>query len=116
MNKIVKIYAGVVTIIAIVFYLFHVYNTNKIDGLEEKITELSTGLDAYKSKLEKEHNDKVDLDKRYKKLEEAANRESIDWNTDISNDPVNIELRNQAKNHRNGKRADTLYRQYKDAA
>lgn len=116
MNKIIKIYAGIVTIIAIVFYLFHVYNTNKIDCLEGEITELSTRLDAYKSKLEKEHNDKVDLDKRYKKLEEAATKESIDWNTVVSNDPVIIELRNQAKNHRNGKRADTVYRQYKNAA
>lgn len=104
MNKIVKIYALIATIIAIVFYLLYVYNTNKIDGLEEKITELSTSLNSYKTKLEKEHDDKVELDRRNKELEKKAKiATNFNWYTDIFYDPVVVELREQSKKHRNRK-------------
>lgn len=104
MNKILKLYATGVTIIALVFYFFFVYNKGQIEKLKYDNQELSTRLETYKNKLEKEHNDKVELNKRNKNLEEKAkNSPDFNWYANIFDDPVVVELRKQAKNHRSRK-------------
>lgn len=58
-----------------------------------KVTRLESEKNAFETQLEKEHNDKVELDKQYKKLEaKAKSDKSFNWYADISSSPVVIEL------------------------
>lgn len=76
----------------ILFVMYHFVKESNNQLLTEN-KELSDGLKTYKRQLEKEHNDKMELDKQYKKLEaKAKSDKDFNWYADISNSPVVIEL------------------------
>ena len=86
----------IIILIALVgyYYIINAINGAKLNKISQKIAQTEYNLEKYKAQLEKEHNDKVELDKQYKKLEAKAKSDK-DFNlyADISSSPVVIELR-----------------------
>ena len=91
-----KIYQGIIILFLVaILALICLYNyaDRKATKLETENKEISASLKGYKSQLEKEHNDKLELDKQYKKLQEKAKMDkNFDWYADISGSPVVLEL------------------------
>lgn len=76
------------------YYISCAIKDSKLEKQSEKIAQTEYNLEKYKAQLEKEHNDKVELDKQYKKLEaKAKSDKDFNWYADISSSPVIIELR-----------------------
>ena len=102
-----KILCAMVVALAIMFAWSQWENNRKscrIEDLNGKVDELQTKLEVarkneetYKKQLEKEHNDKIELGKRYEELETAAKVDTaFNWGADIANSDVVKQLRANA--------------------
>lgn len=87
--KIYQYIAGFFALVAMIAFLVAGWYKIKNERLESENIGLKTQVKNYKSQLEKEHNDKVELNKKYKQLEIKAEADkNFDWNADISSSPV----------------------------
>ena len=88
-----KYIALICATIAFILGFYAYYLDTRLSYTKEKLTLAESEKNAYKTQLEKEHNDKVELDKQFKKLEaKAKSDKNFDWYADISSSPVVIEL------------------------
>lgn len=88
-----KYLALICFIIAAILSGYTYYLDSRLSNTKEKLTLAENEKIAYKTQLEKEHNDKVELDKQYKKLEaKAKSDKAFNWYADISSSPVVSEL------------------------
>lgn len=88
-----KYIALICATIAFILGFYAYYLDTRLSYTKQKLTLAESEKNAYKMQLEKEHNDKVELDKQFKKLEaKAKSDKNFDWYADISNSPVVIEL------------------------
>ena len=93
MTNLYKYLACFFAILAVVMILMYSFTKNKLERTENENITLRANVNNYKTQLEKEHNDKVELDRKYKKLEDKAKADkSFNWYADISNSPVILEL------------------------
>lgn len=96
MNKIFQYIAVFFFITTLIFVFMYNYADLKADKLEsektalkKENTELKKENKSYLAKLEKVYNDKVELNRKYKELEESAKSDkNFDWFADISNSDV----------------------------
>lgn len=101
MNKIIKYIAVFFFATTLIFAFMNNYADLKADKLEsektalkKENTELKKENKNYLVKLEKIYNDKVELNRKYKELEESAKSDkNFDWFVDISNSDVIKQLR-----------------------
>jgi hypothetical protein len=69
------------------------HTKSRLESTEIENITLKANMDTYKKQLEKEHNDKLELDRKYKSLsEKAKDDQNFNWFADISNSPVILEL------------------------
>lgn len=74
--------------------------TFRVNSRNDEINTLKTQINAIEGnnkilteQLEREHNDKVELSRKYTELEEKAKSDtSFDWYADISRSPVVLQL------------------------
>ena len=65
------------------------------NDLKKENIQLKQENKSYKIQLEKVYNDKMELNIKYKELEQAAKSDkNFDWNSDISNSDVIKRLQN----------------------
>lgn len=97
MNKILLIVIAFLLIIIIWIQWGSNHKSNEIKELQNKLTVAVQNEDMYKKKLEREHNDRVEISKRNEELEAAAKADaSFDWYADISNTDIVKQLRENA--------------------
>jgi cell division protein FtsB len=88
-----KYLAIICATIAVFLGLYAYYLDSRLSNTKDKLTIAESQKTAYKTQMEKEHNDKVELDKQIKSLEaKAKSDKSFNWYADISSSPVVIEL------------------------
>lgn len=69
----------------------------RVQALEELQAVLISNNNILIAKMEKEHNDKIELIGKFEELESLAKKDpTFDWNADISNSDVVIRLRKNA--------------------
>lgn len=94
MNKILLIVIAFLLIIIIWIQWSSNHKSNEIKELQNKLTVAVQNEDMYKKKLEREHNDRVELEKRQEENKEIAKSdESFNWDASIANSPLIIKLR-----------------------
>lgn len=102
MNKIFKYIAVFFFATTLIFIFMYNYADIKADKLESEKNDLKKENiqlkqenKSYKIQLEKVYNDKMELNIKYKELEQAAKSDkNFDWNSDISNSDVIKRLQN----------------------
>lgn len=93
MTKLYQFLLVILLVYSLVVSLGYNYKSAKLDKSESKITELEAKVTGYKNQLEKVYNDKMELDRKYKQLEDKAKIDKdFDWYADISNSPVVLQL------------------------
>lgn len=101
MSQLYKYIAVLFFITTVIFAGMFKYAYIKSNNYHEetiKLKEENSGLKEkakfYQAQLEKEHNDKVELNRKYNELEaKAKSDQNFNWVADISNSPVINELR-----------------------
>lgn len=97
LNRIITFLAFFFAIVAVILGFMYKVQSNTINTLETAKTALEANNQLLISKLEREHNDKVELGRKVKELEEVANNDTdFDWHRDISNSAVVKFLRENA--------------------
>lgn len=97
MNKILLILSGILLFAAVILFEMYNYQTKKVDALQEQKNTLLSNNGLLSSKLEREHNDKIELSEKVEKLEELAKIDtSFNWSADISNTLIVKQLRENA--------------------
>lgn len=87
--KIYQYLCAFLTLVAFVLFVMYHFTVESNNRLVAENKELSEGLKTYKKQLEKEHNDKLELDRQYKTLEaKAKSDKAFNWYADISGSPV----------------------------
>lgn len=93
MTKLYQFLLVVLLIYGLVVSFGYNYKSTKLDKSERKITELEAKVTGYKNQLEKVYNDKMELDRKYKQLEDKAKSDKdFNWYADISRSPVVLQL------------------------
>lgn len=88
---------GLLLILAVIFGCIQTFRINsrddKIDALKTQLTAAIGNNKILSEQLEREHNDKLELSRKYGELEEKAKSDtSFDWYADISRSPVVLQL------------------------
>ena len=88
---------GLLLVLAVVFGCVQTFRVNsrddKIDALKTQLTAVIGNNKILTEQLEKEHNDKLELSRKFGELEEKAKSDtSFDWYADISRSPVVLQL------------------------
>lgn len=93
MTKLYQFLLVILLVYGLVVSFGYSYKSAKLDKSESKITELEAKVTGYKNQLEKVYNDKMELDRKYKQLEDKANSDKdFNWYADISRSPVVLQL------------------------
>ena len=97
MNKILLFLACFFGCTAAILGFLYNLQSGRIDSLETSNMGLQTNNNFLIKKIEREHNDKVEISRKYEELENLAKRSvNFDWNTDISSDEPTLWLRENA--------------------
>lgn len=99
MNRILTISVIILAIAFCVASFIAVHRGNTIESQKERIGNLSANVETLIKGREKDYADKVELATRIEELEREAQKDMscFTWNTDISNSPIVMRLR-QGKN------------------
>lgn len=93
MTKLYQFLLVVLLVYGLVVSFGYSYKSAKLEKAESKNTELEAQVTGYKNQLEKVYNDKMELDRKYKQLEDKANSDKdFNWYADISRSPVVLQL------------------------
>lgn len=96
-NKILLFVACFFGVTAVILGFLYNLQSGRIDSLETSNIGLQTNNNFLIKKIEREHNDKVEISRKYEELENLAKRSvNFDWNTDISSDEPTLWLRENA--------------------
>ena len=97
LNKILLCLACFFGVTVIILGFLYNLQSGRIDSLETSNMGLQTNNNFLIKKIEREHNDKVEISRKYEELENLAKRSvNFDWNTDISSDEPTLWLRENA--------------------
>lgn len=90
LNKILVFLACFFGATAIILGFWCNLQSGRIDSLKSAKTMLESNNNLLIKKLEKEHNDKVEIGRRAEEIEKAikADKSGFDWNYDLSANPV----------------------------
>lgn len=90
MNRIVLFIACFFAILAGALIFWIRLQSNRIDTLQAAKTTLEANNNLLINRLEKEHNDKLELSKRTAEIEEAIKKDTsgFDWNYNLSDNSV----------------------------
>lgn len=90
LNRIVA-FIGVFLLVGVILACCVIsYQSKRIDALLDAKNSLESNNQLLINKLKKEHNDKLELDKRAKAIEEAIRKDTsgFNWNYDLSGNSV----------------------------
>ena len=97
LNKILLFLACFFGVTVIILGFLYNLQSGRIDSLETSNMGLQTNNNFLIKKIEREHNDKVEISRKYEELENLAKRSvNFDWSADISNDEPTLWLRENA--------------------
>lgn len=97
LNKILLFLACFFGVLAVILVFWCNLQSGRIDSLKTSNTGLQTNNNFLIKKIEREHNDKVEISRKYEELENLAKHSvNFDWNTDISSDEPTLWLRENA--------------------
>lgn len=90
LNKILLFLACFFGVLAVVCIFWINIQGKRIDSLKSAKTMLESNNNLLIKKLEKEHNDKLEVSRRAAEIEKAikADKSGFDWNYDLSANPV----------------------------
>lgn len=90
MNKILLFLACFFGVTAIILGFWCNLQSGKIDSLETSNTSLRANNNLLINRLEKEHNDKLEVSRRAEEIEKAIKKDTsgFNWNYDLSANPV----------------------------
>ena len=90
LNRIVLFIACFFGVLAVVCIFWINIQGKRIDSLKSAKTMLESNNNLLIKKLEKEHNDKLEVSRRAEEIEKAikADKSGFDWNYDLSANPV----------------------------
>lgn len=98
MNKILLFLACFFGVTAIILGFWCNLQSGRIDSLKSAKTMLESNNNFLIKKIEREHNDKVELGRKNQELENLAKRSvGFDWNRDISSDVIILKLKEYAE-------------------
>lgn len=108
LNKIFIFLACFFAILAVCLFFWVNIQGKRIDSLKTAKNTLEANNNLLLTRLEREHNDKVELGRKNQELENLAKHSvDFDWNRDISSDGVVLWLHENAiRVQGNRKRAD----------
>ena len=95
MNKILLYVACFFAILAGVLIFWVRMQSNRIDTLQAAKTTLEANNNLLINRLEKEHNDKVEVSRTNEQLRQQikADKSGFDWHFDLSANPVLLEFK-----------------------
>lgn len=95
MNRIVLFLACFFAILSGVLIGVNKYQSKRIDTLQEAKITLQANNNLLINRLEKEHNDKVEVSRTNELLRKQikADKTGFDWNYDLSANPVLLEFK-----------------------
>lgn len=95
MNKILLYVACFFAILAGVLIFWVRLQSNRIDTLQAAKTTLEANNNLLINRLEKEHNDKVEVSRTNELLRKQikADKTGFDWNYDLTSNPVLLEFK-----------------------
>lgn len=95
MNKILLILACFFAILSGVLIGVYKYQSKRIDTLQEAKITLEANNNLLINRLEKEHNDKVEVSRTNELLRKQikADKTGFDWNYDLTSNPVLLEFK-----------------------
>lgn len=95
MNKILLYVACFFAILAGVLIFWVRLQSNRIDTLQAAKTTLESNNNLLIKKLEKEHNDKLEVSRRAEEIEKAikADKSGFDWHYNLESNPVLLEFK-----------------------
>ena len=95
MNKILLILACFFAILSGVLLGVYKYQSKRIDTLQEAKITLQANNNLLINRLEKEHNDKVEVSRTNELLRKQikADKTGFDWNYDLTSNPVLLEFK-----------------------
>ncbi len=97
LNRIILFFACFFGVLAVVCIFWINIQGKRIDSLKSAKTMLESNNNFLIKKIEREHNDKVELSRKQKELENLAKRSvGFDWDRDISSDELVLWLRENA--------------------
>ena len=97
LNKILTILACFLGVVAAILLLWVYLQGQRIDSLKTAKNTLEMNNNLLITRLEREHNDKMELSRKQKELENLAKHSvSFDWNRDISGDELVLWLHKNA--------------------
>lgn len=97
MNKILLFLACFLGVTVIILGFLYNLQSGRIDSLETSNMGLQTNNNFLIKKIEREHNDALEISRKNRELENLAKRAvGFDWNTDISNDELVLWLHENA--------------------
>lgn len=90
MNKILLFLACFFGITAVILVFWCNLQSGRIDSLKSAKTMLESNNNLLIKKLEKEHNDKLEVGRRAEEIEKAIKKDTsgFNWNYDLSANPV----------------------------
>ena len=86
LNRVVLFVACFLALVAVLLFVWCSIQSNRIKSLQALKTSLEANNNILINRLEKEHNDKVELGKRTEELEKAimADTSGFNWDYDLS--------------------------------
>lgn len=97
LNKILLILVAFFGIVATLLIFWVYLQGQRIDSLKTAKNTLQANNNLLLTRLEREHNDALEISRKNRELENLAKRAvGFDWNTDISNDELVLWLHENA--------------------
>lgn len=97
LNRIALFFAYFFGVLAVVCIFWINIQGKRIDSLESSKKMLESNTNFLIKRVEREHNDKVELSSKYEKLKQMAKADTdFDWSADISRSDVVMWLRKNA--------------------